>query len=114
MERDTPTTFAPAARKASVTKLPRPPFAPVTSVTLPSSAFMDLLLYSPDDHATRNSGYSVNPPHAKIVCPVTYDASSEARNAKTEAISSGAAARPMGMWLSTSARALGLPIQALL
>src|SRR4051794_4059899 len=32
--------------------------------------------YSPDDHATRNSGYSVSPPQAKMVCPVMYDASS--------------------------------------
>src|SRR5450432_371751 len=40
MERDTPITLAPAARNASVTKLPRPPFAPVISVTLPSSGFM--------------------------------------------------------------------------
>src|SRR6185295_9097495 len=70
--------------------------------------------YSPDDHATRNSGYSVSPPQAKIVCPVMYEASSDARNEKTDAISSEAAARPMGMWLSTSPRALGLSIQALL
>ena len=26
--------------------------------------------YSPDDHATRNSGYSVSPPQANRVCPV--------------------------------------------
>src|ERR1041385_2364477 len=70
--------------------------------------------YSPDDHATRNSGYRVSPPHAKIVCPVTYEASSEARNAKTAAISHASAARLMGMWLSTSPRALGLSIHALL
>src|SRR5450432_965109 len=44
MERDTPTTLAPAARNASVTKLPRPPFAPVISVTSPSSGFMLLFL----------------------------------------------------------------------
>src|SRR5689334_10464010 len=53
--------------------------------------------YSPDDHATRNSGYKVNPPHAKIVCPVIYELSSDARNAKTAAISSAVPARPIGM-----------------
>src|SRR5581483_8269430 len=70
--------------------------------------------YSPEDHATRKSGYRVRPPHAKMVCPVTYEASSDARNANTEAISSAAAACPTGMWLSTSPRAFGLSIHALL
>src|SRR5215467_11935660 len=111
MDRDTPMTFAPAFRNDSVTNVPSPPLAPVTIVILPSSAFI-LNPYSPDDHATRNSGYSVRPPHAKMVCPVTYEASSDARNANTEAISSAAAACPTGMWLSTSPRALGLSIQA--
>ena len=41
-----------------------------------------------------------------------YDDSSEARNANTPAISSAVPGRPMGMWLSTSARAVGLLIQA--
>src|SRR4051812_46509134 len=40
IERDTPTTRAPAARKASVTNVPRPPLAPVTIAILPSSALM--------------------------------------------------------------------------
>src|SRR5256885_799460 len=43
-----------------------------------------------------------------------YDASSDARKAKTAAISSAAAARDIGMWLSTSPRAFGLSIHALL
>src|SRR5258707_14192022 len=34
MLRDTPTTVAPLARNRSVTKEPRPPFAPVISTTL--------------------------------------------------------------------------------
>src|SRR3954469_12894187 len=40
MDRDTPTTCAPAARSASVTNVPRPPFAPVTIATFPVSALM--------------------------------------------------------------------------
>src|ERR1022692_2496117 len=44
----TPTTLAPAARKASVTKLPRPPLAPVISAVLPSNGFMKSLLYYPN------------------------------------------------------------------
>src|SRR3954453_6830056 len=43
-----------------------------------------------------------------------YDASSDARKAKTPAISSAVPGRPIGMWLSTSARAFGSLIQALL
>src|SRR5689334_8171594 len=49
-----------------------------------------------------------------MVWPVIYEASSDARNAKTAAISSDVPARPMGMWLSTSARAFRSLIQALL
>src|ERR1041385_2574639 len=54
MDRDTPIPGGPAARNAFVTELPSPPFAPVISATLPPS---ELMIYSPDDHATRNSGY---------------------------------------------------------
>src|SRR5437879_4093596 len=61
MERDTPATFAPAARKASVTKLPRPPFAPVMRVTLPSSSF----IYSPGQ-AGRPVLLSRRPRHAEL------------------------------------------------
>jgi hypothetical protein len=50
--------------------------------------------YSPDDHA---SGYRVSPPQAKMVWPVTYDASFEARKAKTDKISSAFAACPIGI-----------------
>jgi hypothetical protein len=49
-----------------VTQVPNPPFAPVISTVLS----IEVLLYSPEDHATRNSGYNVSPPQAKIVCPV--------------------------------------------
>ena len=31
---------------------------------------LDLAAYSPEDQATRNSGYRVSPPQAKIVWPV--------------------------------------------
>src|SRR5438128_658739 len=40
MERETPTTIAPASRNVSVTKVPRPPFAPVITATLLSRPFM--------------------------------------------------------------------------
>src|SRR4051812_15349183 len=76
-----------------------------------------LLSRGPDfqeDQLVLNSGYSVSPPHAKSVWPVMYEASSDARKAKTPAISAVSAARPSGMWLSTSARAAGSSVQTLL
>ena len=39
-----------------------------------------------------------------------YDASSDAKNAKTAAISLASPGRPIGMWLSTSARAFASPV----
>src|SRR6185369_10461088 len=44
IERDTPATVAPAARNASVTKLPRPPLAPVIIATLLSRRAISILL----------------------------------------------------------------------
>src|SRR5690242_9993932 len=46
MDRDTPTTVAPSLRNAFVTYVPRPPFAPVMTKTLPSSFTGILLLFA--------------------------------------------------------------------
>src|SRR5439155_13659765 len=56
----------------------------------------------------------VRPPLTLTVCPVTYDASSEARNATTFARSLGCASRRSGIALVSASRSLGLspPIDA--